>query len=166
MLWLRPLKQCEVLHQEKSIFTFELDFEKLQLWVAVHNQNLLSLKDLQLFAVQLACRVFGAYSQDFLLVFFWDSKNFAVQWLLVKCVVVIHPSLRGREVQTFILKMDKLLNRFRLRGSLMIVAFLRSVRVAGRISHVCRIILFSKIFSEELLEFNLGFNLNFHIRWA
>ena len=166
MLWLCPLQQCEVLHQEKAVFTFELDFKKLQLWVAVHNQNLLSLKYLQLFAIQLACRVFGAYSQDFFLVFLCDSINFAVQWLLVECVVVIHPSLRGREVQTFILKMDKLWDRFWLTDNMMIVSLLRCVRVAGRISQVCWIFLFSEIFSEELLEFNLWFNLNFHIGWA
>jgi len=43
------------LHQEKAVFALVSDFEKLQLGVAVDYQNLLSLEDLQLFAVELAC---------------------------------------------------------------------------------------------------------------
>jgi hypothetical protein len=51
MLGLGPFKQCKVLHQEKTVFTFLSDFEQLQLGVTVHNRNLLPLKNLKLLSV-------------------------------------------------------------------------------------------------------------------
>lgn len=159
MLQLRPLQQCEVLHQEKTVFALESNLEKLQLGVAVDYQNLLSLEDLQLFAVELACRVFNANSKHLFLVSFRDSVYFAVQWLLVECVIIVNPSLRRREVQTFILKVDKLGCWSLLDCNLVIISFLCCVRVVGRISLAFRLFLPCLIFYQQLPQ--LRFYLNF-----
>jgi hypothetical protein len=59
--------------------------------------------------------------------------------------------------------MDKRGHQFLLTNSSMIVALLRCVGFAGRMTLMCSIVLMSEIFSEELANLYLRFDFHFHI---